>query len=148
MQNNPADKEIRNITDAISEMNKAKERLKLPAIGIIVSAGIQLAVFLIVFLFLSIQRPVNSTDARVKEFFENIMPVFVIILFSLYGFSVSGALQMMQVKNYHSAMASAIIHILTLICGFPLVGVPVGIWALVVLQKTEIKSAFARNAAT
>ncbi len=148
MQNNPADKEIRNLTDALSEMNEAKERLKLPAIGIIVSAGTQLASFLILFLYISIQRPVNSTDARVQEFFKNLMPVFVIILFSLYGFSVYGALQMMQVKNYRSAMASAIIHISTLICGFPLVGVPVGIWALVVLQKSEIKSAFARNAAT
>jgi len=54
-----------------------------------------------------------------------------------------GAMKMMKLQNYGMAMAASIIAMLTCsICC--LMGLPVGIWSLVVLMKPEVKAAFNR----
>lgn len=60
----------------------------------------------------------------------------------LDGVCIYGALQMRQLKNYGLSMAAAIIIMLP--CGgcCCLLGLPVGIWTLMTLNKPEIKSSF------
>ncbi len=60
----------------------------------------------------------------------------------LSGLTVFGALQMRQVKNFPLSMAAAILSMLP--CGSCCccITLPIGIWALVTMNKPEIKSQF------
>jgi hypothetical protein len=60
----------------------------------------------------------------------------------LDGVMIYGALQMRSLKSFGLAMASAILIMLPCSGCCCLLGLPVGIWALVTLNKPEVKSAF------
>jgi hypothetical protein len=60
--------------------------------------------------------------------------VSVLILF--------GGLKMKQLENYGLAMTASIVAMIPCISPCCLIGLPIGIWALVVLSKPEVKSAF------
>lgn len=60
----------------------------------------------------------------------------------LDGVMIYGALQMRQVKNWGLSLASAILVLLPCAGCCCLLGLPVGIWAIITLTKPEVKSAF------
>ena len=53
-----------------------------------------------------------------------------------------GALKMKKLESYSFSMVAAVIAMVPCISPCCLVGLPIGIWALVVLNKPEVKSAF------
>jgi hypothetical protein len=53
-----------------------------------------------------------------------------------------GGLKMKRLENHGLAVASSILAIIPCTSPCCLLGIPVGIWALVVLMKPEVKSAF------
>ncbi|MCA9143540.1 MAG: hypothetical protein H6821_04785 [Planctomycetaceae bacterium] len=55
---------------------------------------------------------------------------------------IVGALKMKKLESYGLAMAASIIAMLPCISCGCLLGLPIGIWSLVVLNKPEVKSAF------
>jgi hypothetical protein len=59
---------------------------------------------------------------------------------------VFGAVQMMKAKNYRAARIAAILVIIPFTSCCFLVGIPMGIWALVTLGKPEVKAAFSNAA--
>lgn len=68
-------------------------------------------------------------------------------LFNLIGIVVGivillGALKMKKLESYSFAMTAAIIAMIPCISPCCFVGLPIGIWALVVLNKPEVKSQF------
>lgn len=65
-----------------------------------------------------------------------------IINLALDGVMIYGALQMRQLKNFGLSMASAIIVMLPCAGCCCLIGLPIGIWTLMTLNKPEIKSQF------
>ena len=58
------------------------------------------------------------------------------------GFILLGAIKMRKLENYGLVMAATIVAMIP--CNWPccILGLPIGIWALVVLSKPEVKSAF------
>lgn len=69
------------------------------------------------------------------------------ILWSIVGLAVSGfvlwaALQMKQLRGWTLAMVASIISMIPCLGPCCLVGLPMGIWSLVVLLKPEVKAAF------
>jgi hypothetical protein len=58
------------------------------------------------------------------------------------GFIVFGGMKMKDLDNWNLSLGAAIASALP--CGFPCccLGIPVGIWALVVLLRPEVKAAF------
>ena len=58
------------------------------------------------------------------------------------GFILLGAVKMRRLENYGLVMAATIVAMIP--CNWPccILGLPIGIWALVVLAKPEVKSAF------
>lgn len=63
----------------------------------------------------------------------------------LHGVILYGAVSMLKLQRYGFAMAAAILTLLP--CGVCcVVGMPTGIWALVVLNETEVRTAFDRPA--
>ncbi len=54
----------------------------------------------------------------------------------------AGALKMKQLENYALAMLASIVAMIPCISPCCLIGLPIGIWSLVVLAKPEVKGAF------
>jgi len=63
------------------------------------------------------------------------------VIAAVDGFVLYGATEMLRLRNYGVAMAVAIIALVPCQCCC-LFGLPAGIWALVVLNKPEVKSQF------
>jgi hypothetical protein len=57
------------------------------------------------------------------------------------GFVLFGAIQLLRLRNYSVAMVASVVAMLPCQCCC-LFGLPFGIWALVVLNKPEVKSHF------
>jgi len=55
---------------------------------------------------------------------------------------ILGSLKMKNLENYGLSMAAAIIAMLPIASGCCLLGLPAGIWCIIVLMKPEIKAAF------
>jgi hypothetical protein len=53
-----------------------------------------------------------------------------------------GALKMKKLENYTFSIIATIVAMVPCISPCCLVGLPIGIWALVVLNKPEVKSSF------
>jgi hypothetical protein len=65
-----------------------------------------------------------------------------IFVLALSGVTFFGALKMKNLENFGLAMAASIIAIIPCFGPCCCLGIPVGIWSLVVLNKPEVKSAF------
>lgn len=122
------------------------EQVKGPAIGLMVVAGLG-----VVMQILSILMNVLGTgmgamaggDEGMMQMFSGVAG----IVFSIIGIVVGlviffGALKMMKLQSYGFSMATAIVAMIPCISPCCLLGLPIGIWALVVLMKPEVKAAF------
>jgi hypothetical protein len=58
------------------------------------------------------------------------------------GVILLGGLKMKKLENYGFAMAASIVAMIPCISPCCIIGLPVGIWALIVLSKPEVKNAF------
>ena len=62
--------------------------------------------------------------------------------FLLNALVIIGAIQMKKMKTYAMAMTAAIIAVIPCVSPLCLLGLPFGIWALVVLNNANVKTAF------
>lgn len=122
-------------------MSGVKAKLKPPAIAIIVSVGIGLVQCLYGLMLpdYKVMQGFGNADASIIA----AVKVLWVLAFPVYAFSIYSALQMMNANKHGFAIMSAIITILSGCQN--LIGFPIGIWALIVLLKPEIKSAFEGN---
>jgi len=68
--------------------------------------------------------------------------VSVLVHLALAALIIYGALQMKKLVNFKLCLAAAIIALAPCVSPCCLVGLPVGIWALVVMNRPEVKAAF------
>ena len=76
--------------------------------------------------------------------------VGVMVVLSVVGLAVSGFVayagwQMRQMQGWGLAMAGAIVAMIPCISPCCLLGIPIGIWAILVLIDDEVKQAFAQG---
>ena len=69
------------------------------------------------------------------------LPLLACLLFS--SFEIFAALKMKQLEAYGLAIAASILAIL--ISPSSVIGLPIGIWSLVVLSRADVRAAFARR---
>lgn len=125
----------------------AKSKLIGPAIGLIVAAGINLLIILARFAVGGLDVPPPPPDADpsyVAGYQFGAKAVIGIILFAGITNLVTlfGAIMMLQAKMRGLAVTGAILAMIPCIsCCWPL-GLGMGIWAMVVLNKPEVRSAF------
>ncbi len=85
----------------------------------------------------------NAEMFRVMQMFAGTLGiVFRIIGILVCVFIFFGALKMKKLENYGLCMGASIVAMIPCISPCCLIGLPIGIWALVVLNKPEIKSSF------
>jgi len=124
-----------------------REAVKLPAILLIVAACIG-AVFCLLMLLLNIlgtglSAMAGGGEERTLNLMSGGIGIMVdLIGLAVAGFIIYGAMQMKSLRNHTMAMIAAIVSVIPCISPCCIVGLPVGIWALIVLNKPEVKAAF------
>ena len=125
----------------------ATERVKGPATGLLVVAVLG-AVAQVFSLVVHFAFPSFMADSRMpQESWANMLSgtigvVSAIIALLLSGLIFFGATKMKRLESYGLAMAASIIAMVPCLSPCCLLGLPIGIWAVVVLSKPEVKNAF------
>jgi hypothetical protein len=132
-----------------------REQVSLPAILLMVTGGIGIALALLGM----VQGLTGANSAQLEQLMSNpdippwlksmasttSSPVASILsnLFSMAinGLVIFGGLKMKNLESRGLAMAASIIALIPCFACYCL-GIPVGIWSLVVLSKPEVKAAF------
>ncbi len=132
-------------TDAGSQVNG-------PAIGLIVTAivGFVATVFGTIWNMVAAGAGMGMNQPGMTPEMERFFSMFSgtmgivsgIIGLVVAGVILYGALKMKKLESYGWAMTSSIIAMIPCISPCCLLGLPIGIWALVVLAKPEVKSSF------
>ena len=125
----------------------AAERVKGPAIGLIVVAVLGALVQIVSLIFNLAGASILARSPMPKEAWANMFSgtigvVSGIIAILVSGLILFGALKMKNLESYGLAMAASIIAMIPCFSPCCVLGLPIGIWAVVVLSKPEVKSAF------
>ena len=130
----------------------AREQVSAPAILLMVTAGLGVVMSLV-----GLAQSVMGGSQLPPELlndpnFEKYLPLIQraqsvggfsnVITLLLSGLTFFGALKMKNLENFGLSMAASIIAIIPCFGPCCCLGIPVGIWALVVINKPEVKSAF------
>jgi tRNA A-37 threonylcarbamoyl transferase component Bud32 len=136
---------IRNADDS-PDMAAGRFRVTLPAAGLMVTGCLAFLQFLI-WVGLQLVAPDLHPWGRLSEVatHTSILLSVVGLAFSAVAsaFLVLGGLKMLQLKSYAWAVFGAVWAMMPWSCGAWLLGLPFGIWALLVLRKPEVRAAFA-----
>ena len=130
-------------------MNDVRSRLKFPAIGLIIVGALNLlsGLMLILGRLISIvkgREPVITDEDRRLGYLVAIIffPLVSLISIAASPIIIFGGIQMLRARKYTIALWAAILALipLTSVCCIP--GIPIGIWALVVLRHPEVRAGF------
>jgi tRNA A-37 threonylcarbamoyl transferase component Bud32 len=124
-----------------------RQRVWVPAVGLLVSGGINcLAVVgaIIGALVMLIQRGFSG-QLVTFGFLPGAIEVLIIAAMSVPGVLVlMGGWNLMQLRSHRRALAGSIAALIPFFPG-ALLGIPMGIWALVLMNKDEVKRSFGQK---
>lgn len=137
----------------------ALAKVKSPAVGLMVTAilnilfgvwGMVKAMFFPPDLSRFNAQLQQLHDPQIEAMFQKIIHITtgpLGIVSSLFGLVLSvlilmGAVKMQSLRSYEFCVTAAILAMLPCLTPCCLIGLPMGIWALVVLRKPEVKSQF------
>lgn len=110
------------------EVESVRHRVWIPAVGL---------------LFVGLINCLSVVGALWSAFFTGTAGMLgVFIMAGITFIVISGAWNLMQLRSYRLAVAGSILGIFT--PAF-VIGLPMGIWALVLLKKKEVKAAFGQE---
>ena len=126
----------------------ASRQVSGPAIGLMVT-GIIGAFFAVLTLFASIVgmgiAPFirDEIPKKYAEFWEGSLgAASAIVEIAVAAFIIFAALKMRELKQWELSLAASIVAMIPCISPCCILGLPIGIWALVVLLRPEVKEAF------
>jgi len=133
------------------DSQSAKQKISGPSIGLLITgilgAVSSLATFIMFMVGVSIGSLWMDEIPELPEWYENVYEgafglgsAFVGILVALFIIYV--ALKMKELKQWGLCVAASILAMIPCISPCCIIGLPIGIWCLVVLMKPEIKNAF------
>ena len=133
-----------------SEQNRvhAQAQVNGPAMALMIVSGIFIGLIL-VGMIVTIAMLVSGAAAQLDQngpiSRESIMGIrvgFGILLIIVNGFIFMAAMKMKSLEGYTQARVASILALVPCIGPCYILGIPFGIWALVVLGKPEIRDAF------
>ena len=128
----------------------ALSQVKGPAIGLMITGILGIVLTLV---GIAIQAagfnpfgnqlpPMDPQMERIVRALEGSQTITSLLSLVVYGLVLFGAIKMRNLQSYGLCMAASILAILPCSCPVCCAGIPLGIWALVVLAKTEVSSQF------
>jgi hypothetical protein len=130
-------------------MNDVRRRLQLPAICLIIVgvlnalSGLVLILGRLVSVVKGREPMITDEDRRLGYMFAIIFfPIVSLISIAASPIIIFGGIQMLRARRYSIALWAAILALipLTSVCCIP--GIPIGIWALIVLRNPDVRAAF------
>jgi hypothetical protein len=135
----------------VAPFNKGK--VIAPAIALIVvgTLGIGMSIFSAA---MALVGEAPQVDPEMPEFFREFQrggfgPMAAVLQLIFIGVNVvlvAGAIQMLRLKTWTFALVSSILAMINFGSCCCLVGLPVGIWSLVILLQNDVKAAFMQQA--
>jgi len=133
------------------DSQSAKQKISGPSIGLlitgIIGAVTSLATFIMFMVGVSVGSLWMDEIPELPEWYENVYEgafglgsAFVGVLVALFIIYV--ALKMKELKQWGLCAAASILAMIPCISPCCIIGLPIGIWCLVVLMKPEVKNAF------
>jgi hypothetical protein len=122
-----------------------------PAIALIVVSAIWILILCGLLLFNVVLLVMGVPDEMVddlrtieidKETQVMIRMGFGLFLIVLHSVVLFGAISMLRMKNLGLAYTAAVISVIPCCSGCYVLGIPFGIWALIVLNRPEVKASF------
>jgi serine/threonine protein kinase len=126
-----------------SGLDDARRQAKGPAIGLIVAGALNWVLFTLVFIVLGLK----TTGAMAHRTQAAIAVVIVLLAFLamfLSGFVIYAGLKMLRQERWGACLTASILAMI--VAPGNIIGLPIGIWALVVLTRREVRDAFAARA--
>jgi hypothetical protein len=125
----------------------AAEQVNGPALALIIFAVLGFLLQATSLLFRLVGTSLLAANRLPNQAWLSMFSGTMGILFSVVGILVSGlilygGLNMRKLENYGLVMAASVLAMIPCLSPCCLLGLPIGIWALVVLAKPEIKGAF------
>jgi hypothetical protein len=125
----------------------AADKVNGPAMALMILAGLNLALGAFGLLMNLLGSSMMMAQGGPEQAFGNMFSGALGAVSSSLGILISGVifyggLKMKRLENHGLAVAASILAIIPCTSPCCLLGIPVGIWALVVLSKPEVKSAF------
>jgi len=125
----------------------AAEKVSGPAIGLMVTAGLGFVLQALSLVLNLVGSSLMATQSQGNEAIAQMFSGVAGSIFAGIGMLVAvvifmGALKMKKLQSHGFAMTASVIAMLPCVSPCCVLGLPIGIWALVVLNKPEVKSAF------
>jgi hypothetical protein len=131
------------------------QQVKGPAVGLKVTAILNMVLALwglvkLLFFRASIEQSYASIPQFNDPQIQHLLHLFygpIGILENIFGLTVSivilvGAVKMQSLRSYSFAFTAALLAVVPCLTPCCFLGLPLGIWALVVLNKPEVKAQF------
>ncbi|MGO8744911.1 MAG: hypothetical protein ACLQNE_02870 [Thermoguttaceae bacterium] len=121
--------------------------VRLPALSLIGLAAISMLAIAANGFTLVIDNMRFLEAYGTREGLSKVLPIdigFTVVL-AAHLVILFGAFQMCRIRRYRLAKTAAIISLVPLCSPLVILGMPFGIWALVVLSRPNVKSAFREN---
>ncbi|MBN9689984.1 MAG: DUF4339 domain-containing protein [Verrucomicrobia bacterium] len=142
----------------VADPKRAASMVKAPAIAMIILAAVgmllsiagfvakprMLDVFMEAAANAGATIPPETLDALRAEQTKGIGPRDYLNLglsLVLYGVVIAGSLKMMRLENWGLALTAGILSMLPCTCCC-CIGIPIGVWAVIVLNQAEVKKSF------
>ena len=129
----------------------AAQQVQGPALGLMIAAGIGLVFTLLGLAMNALGMGMGALNnvaeggpgARYMQYMTGgVGIVFNLIALAVAGFIIWAAMQMKQLRNWNMAAAASVVAMIPCISPCCIIGLPIGIWSLIVLMKPEVKSSF------
>jgi hypothetical protein len=122
--------------------------VRMPAVGLIITSSFWL-IMLVVLLVLNLFQLLSGAEMNVQQggdfLGEAAMPmnlVLIMLLSVVTSCVLYGSLNMMQRRNYGVAVTAAVLSVAPCFSPCLFVGIPFGLWALLLLLRPEVKYGF------
>jgi len=117
-----------------------------PAIGLMITAAIGICVQILNVLVQLLGMGIAASQAEGSPF-SGLVSGPIVIVFGFVGvvigiFILFGAMKMKNLESYSMAMVATILAMIPCISPCCILGLPIGIWSLIVLMSPEVKAAF------
>lgn len=135
------------ITPIQPVLHPAAEQVNGPAVGLIVVAILGAVAQAASLVFRAVGFSLMAANPMPKRMGPALLvgPIGIadsLICIAMAAVVLLGAIKMKKLENHGLAMAASILAMIPCLSPCCLLGLPIGIWALVVLLKPEVKSAF------
>ena len=118
-------------------------QLKVIAIMLLALASLQLLIIIVISIPKNLSELACLDHSNSEIVFLGIITILSYVIYTLaMTIVIAGCFSMLQLKSYRVAMAGGIVALIPCCSPFIIVGIPLGIWALVLLTQPHIKAEF------